>query len=275
AQYRARLLAFSNVDRPCSKSYNAVALPDPQSNAWIVWALAATGDPETIVIGGHYRFTISRDGSTLLGKDALSKGCLVLPKGKPASDEKGAGMILQHIVSLTPLETYVFASFSYGEPMIVGTLDGKAWRIDRDVVGEVNMDTPGWIGSAARHLAGLSENCKAMLKDGDDVKNVDVKVIDNTEDKKKFEVPVPAGYTLSAVECVRNDIVPAPNDYRVLNFAGVPLYIADKGAGHDYRLGAITRKNGNCEFTVIDGAPLTSDLNARIRARLDEFNHAY
>src|ERR1043166_7297882 len=90
SQYRARLLALGNVKERCSDTYNTIALKDPQNDRWIVWALAATKtDSDLIIIGGHFRFTISADGKTIVQKDALSKTCLRFTRKNGPNGEPG------------------------------------------------------------------------------------------------------------------------------------------------------------------------------------------
>jgi hypothetical protein len=40
AQYNARTLAAENLGGRCSDRYNTVALRDPESDGWLIWALA-------------------------------------------------------------------------------------------------------------------------------------------------------------------------------------------------------------------------------------------
>jgi hypothetical protein len=80
AQYDARNLAIANIAQRCSDRYNTVSLKDPQGDGWLIWAMAATTDHNAVVIGGHYRFTISADGKSIIERDALSRSCLRLSK---------------------------------------------------------------------------------------------------------------------------------------------------------------------------------------------------
>ena len=275
AQYNARLLALRNIDRPCSDHYNTVALKDLSGDGWLVWAVASTTDPGAIVIGGHYRFTISADGQTIRQKDALSRGCLTLNRNSAARGAAEVGLFMNHIVSLTPVETHVFASLNYKVPLHVGTADGAAWKVDRGHVSAVTMDMPGLDGFAARAIAANEEQCHLILTkpvDGTPKFFVggEVKVINPTERGEKYLVDAPEGFSISGIACRRNDIVPAPNDYKVL-LAGYALDIGDKGAGHPDRMATLQLKDGRVDFSITHGDPLSGDLDAKVKARLKDF----
>src|SRR6185436_12580370 len=96
----------------------------------LVWAMAATTDNDAVIIGGHFRFAISADGKTIRTRDALSKSCLRLSKPSPDAGKRSEGMFFSHLVSLTPVETHVFANLQYKIRFFVGTRDGRSWKID-------------------------------------------------------------------------------------------------------------------------------------------------
>jgi hypothetical protein len=271
AKYAARTLALKESELTCSKSYNTVVLPDTQRDGWLVWVMAATTDPNLIMLGRHYRFSISADGQTVREKDALSHDCLVLQKS--ASSDT---FVVTHTLSPTPTEAHVFASLSYGLHFYVGTADGRAWKIDRGRVATIDLDAPGEDGVSARKLASRGENCAMLPADNGEKKTEDgpvVHVIEKTEESKEFTAGTPPGQKPTAITCVRQDIIPAPKDYKVLT-AGFPLYIADKGLGHPYRIGVLELSGGQFRFRLIQGETLTDDLVARLRIRLDAFQLA-
>ena len=60
---RSRSKAFRNcIHAP----YNTVILPDPAGRGFLVYVLAATTEADKIVVGGHYRFSISENGENFL-----------------------------------------------------------------------------------------------------------------------------------------------------------------------------------------------------------------
>jgi len=286
AQYSARMLALQNIDQPCSDRYNTVALKDPESGGWLVWALASTDDADLILIGGHYRFTISPDGKSIRAKDALSRGCLRFSKRegeKEVARGNGTGtgtVAMSHIVSLTPVEIHAFASLTYQTLLYVGTNDGKAWKVDKGLMTNIEQDAPGLDGFSARNFAGVQEECTVIVsKQGENPKRYYLagkgmtKVISATEYEPAFSVKLEAGYQAEGLVCSRMDIVPAPNDYKIVQ-AGMALSISDRGTGHADRMGKLELVNGEVRYTIIKGDPLTDDLAARVKTRLEALQSA-
>lgn len=132
AQYRARQLALQSIERPCSDRYNTIVLRDPeQADRWLVWALAGTTDSNKVMIGGHYRFTISADGRAIEARDALSRSCLVLEKSAVPAGAQPAALTVTHTVSPTPIETHVFLSLLHRQAIYIGTADRSIWAAER------------------------------------------------------------------------------------------------------------------------------------------------
>ena len=277
AQYNARLLALQNIDHPCSDTYNTVALKEPQSDDWLVWAIAATKtDRDAIILGGHYRFTISSDGMRLQQKDALSRTCQRFSRTKGPNGEN-ADIITTQIVSLTPVETYVFASLSYKIPLRIGTDDGKAWKVDGTSITNIDMDMPGIDGFAARALASFDEKCFAIVSKSTNqnanLSNVPIKsVIESTESGKEFAPDISPDNIVRLIGCSRNDFALAPNDYKIL-FAGFPFMIVDNGTGHPHRAGTLYIEKGRFSFRTEKGDQPTLEQLAHINARLDAFQN--
>ena len=74
--------------------------------------------------------------------------------------------------------------------------------------------------------------------------------------------------------CERADIVPSPNDYKVLA-AGYVLYIKDTGTGHPERFGKLEMANGQFQFNIIGGEALTMELQERMIKRLNVLQNAF
>ena len=130
AMFKARQLALQNIPRRCSRRYNAVVVSDVDGDGYLVYTLAATTDPNLILLGGHYRFTISQDASTIEKIDALFKSCMAMDKRKIPNDAKSAGMYITHLVSDTPVETHVFLSLLHKLPIYVGTPGDRLWKVN-------------------------------------------------------------------------------------------------------------------------------------------------
>lgn len=133
AQFRARSVAAKNIKRPASRSYNIVILPDPEADDYLVYALAATTEPNAVMVGGHYRFTVSKDGEKLLRSDELFVSHMVLstkPEGLPPG-AKLEGLAMNTLISDLPLETHVYLSLLHHMPFSVGAANGTIWSVDK------------------------------------------------------------------------------------------------------------------------------------------------
>lgn len=154
--------------------------------------------------------------------------------------------------------------------MSVGTLDGSAWKIEGGRVSAIDMDMPGYDGFSARVLAGIDEGCALIAsKIGEEPKKYYIvgeglKVILTTEGENAFKPVLPSGHQSELVVCVRRDIVPAPNDYKV-PLASYRLMIGDKGYGHPKRDGTLSvDSNGRFVFET------EGDVDAATLARIDK-----
>ena len=137
ARFRARQTAAENIGRlRCGPNMNSVVADDPDSDGWLVWLLTSTTDVNIVPMGGHYRFTISADGLSVLGRDQLSNSCLPLPKPAPSAGRQPASLFITQIVSQTPVETHVFLSLQNRLPIYVGVGD-KVFEVNGAVIREV------------------------------------------------------------------------------------------------------------------------------------------
>ena len=140
-QFKARQLAIRNIPKLYSRTYNTVVLPDPARKGLLVYVLAATDEANKILVGGHYRFLISRKGDKILRTDPLFKSFLVLDKKKlaeeaPKEGTEAIGYFVTNLVSELPLETHVFLSLTHKMPFVVttkgGNILGSRWKPDRE-----------------------------------------------------------------------------------------------------------------------------------------------
>ncbi|NJC41892.1 hypothetical protein GGQ87_002187 [Brevundimonas alba] len=138
ASFLARQTAIANIGRlRCSQSFNTVVLDDSDSDGWLVWLLTATTDADIIPMGGHYRFRISADGSTVLRRDMLSNGCLNMPR-QPTDDQgQPVALAVSQIVSQGPVETHVFLSLQNRMPIYVIAGD-RIFEVNGPQIGKVD-----------------------------------------------------------------------------------------------------------------------------------------
>lgn len=145
AQLAARDTVGPHLAVPCSDRYDSLVLPDPGGDGLLVYALAVAPEPDLIMLGGHYRFSVSADGTRLRQADALSTSCAAVRPtqldGAVASDGN-SGVGVRANLSDTPLEIHVLLSLRHGVPLYVMTRDGRLWRVDGDRLSIIK-DAPG------------------------------------------------------------------------------------------------------------------------------------
>lgn len=113
--------------------YDYVVLDDPDGSGFLVYALASTGKRTDFVLAGHFRVTVSADGSKAERVDALSKtlaiqrGAQNLPVGTNL-----VGMSMVQIVSSKPLETLIYTSNLANMPIYVATFPhGRMYEVEK------------------------------------------------------------------------------------------------------------------------------------------------
>ena len=129
-ELRVRSLAMRNVVNPCSDNYMTALIKDRNSDGWIVWALAMPMNNGQPFVGGHYRFTINADGTSIVKRDALANSCLALSTPPNTKSEKTVGALVTHLVSDTPVESHVYLSLATGKPLFVKTSKGL-WKVEQ------------------------------------------------------------------------------------------------------------------------------------------------
>ena len=111
--------------------YDYVVLDDPDGSGFLVYALGSTGRPRDYVLAGHFRVTVSADGSKAERVDALSKSLAIQPGGEniPVGSHL-AGMTMVQIVSSKPLETLIYTSNLARMPIYVATVPhGRMYEV--------------------------------------------------------------------------------------------------------------------------------------------------
>ena len=141
-RYHARKTAIAAVLKllPATRKYNFEVLSDPTRKGFIVYALASTEDDNEIVVGRHFRISVSGDGSNVTDLDPLSNSELVIKK-HPSDLPEGASpaaYTVSHLVSLTPVETHVFLSLQNDLSFYVGTSDKNIWKVDHGAITKMD-----------------------------------------------------------------------------------------------------------------------------------------
>lgn len=145
AQIAARLAAARDSATRCDGRYNTFALPDPDGSGWLIYALAASSEPDTVMVGGHVRYSVSADGSTVEHIDALATSCATAPYAdleRAAATDGTDGLALRTSLAATPLETHVFLSLTYDLPLYVVGSDLRMWKVAKGQM-KVVREKPG------------------------------------------------------------------------------------------------------------------------------------
>ena len=129
-RYKARNTAMKALKgKLYNIKYNFEVLQDPDGDGFLVYALGATTNPDEVVMGGHFRVTVSADGENAERVDALSKTLVVNNKKGPTGTPTAALWMVQ-LVSSKPVETLVYTSRLANLPIIVATNPGgRIWEI--------------------------------------------------------------------------------------------------------------------------------------------------
>jgi hypothetical protein len=105
--------------------YDYVVLNDPDEKGFLIYALAATKYSGQVVLAGHFRVTVSADGTKAERVDALSKS---LAHSGPVKTDALALFLIQ-LVSNRPVESLIYTSNLAKKPIYVRTPDGKTWEV--------------------------------------------------------------------------------------------------------------------------------------------------
>ena len=138
SMWRARQLASIQSFARCSDRYNTVVIPesDAPDSDWLVYLLAASSDPSVVMMGGHQKFRVDRDGGQILEHIPLSKSCINSRLSQGTSI-----LFMTHIVSAEPVESQVYLNYLHGYRIAVRVVETqKDWMIEGGRIRE--MTTP-------------------------------------------------------------------------------------------------------------------------------------
>lgn len=148
-RFKARETALAAViNRLYNVPYNAEVLDDPDGSGFLVYFLAASNQSGDRILGGHFRITVSADGSKVEQIDALSRG-IIQDKTKVGERTHEKAIVISQLVSDVPVETFIYSSHLFGLPIFVGTKSGT-WRVVNGRIEKANSDVLGKAQPAAR-----------------------------------------------------------------------------------------------------------------------------
>ena len=145
AMFLAWQTAVGHPVKRFTEAYNTVVLPGSLAGetGWLVYLLAATTEPDTALLGGHYRLRISEDGSTVESATALSGSLL---RFSPCPNT-GESLFVTYGLSQVPIETHVYFQLLYRVRLEVGIMQTLApnnrfveWCVED---GKIGVNTVG------------------------------------------------------------------------------------------------------------------------------------
>jgi hypothetical protein len=113
--------------------YDYIVLDDPDGSGFLVYALGQGARPTDTVVHGHFRVTVSADGSKAERVDALAHTIFVDTKESPvvAGYKKKAAFSMNQPLGTRPVETLVYASNHMQVPIaVVTSLNKQGWWIE-------------------------------------------------------------------------------------------------------------------------------------------------
>jgi hypothetical protein len=121
--------------------YDYVVLDDPDGSGFLVYALGEGARPSDTVVHGHFRVTVSADGSKAERVDALAHSAFVDTKESPAAGNwNKVGFAMNQPLGTRPVETLVYASNHMKIPIAVVTSPNRqGWWIEN---GKITKDAP-------------------------------------------------------------------------------------------------------------------------------------
>src|SRR5437867_1805068 len=106
--------------------YDYVVLNDPDGSGFLVYALVLTNKTDETVLGGHFRVSVSADGSKVERIDELQREIV---RNKIPSGAKARVIGTVQMFGTVPVETWIYSSDLYDIPIFLGLKDGSRWQI--------------------------------------------------------------------------------------------------------------------------------------------------
>jgi hypothetical protein len=120
--------------------YSYVVLDDPAGSGFLVYALAAAKKKGEVITGGHFRVSISSNGTVVKRVDLLSQ-LIHQPKVDPGTQLAGIGA--SQVAGKLPVETWIYSSYIYHLPMGVAVMaDGSTWVVANGRIVRIDEKGP-------------------------------------------------------------------------------------------------------------------------------------
>lgn len=129
--FLARQLAAQHIAIKCSDRNNTVVIPTQEG--WLVYILAATTKPNVLMIGGHSKIKVNKEGTTILSAEKTYSSCMELDsKRELPKGAKSVGVVVSDKQNVLPSETMVFISLEHNIPVYVKTTtNAVSWEVSK------------------------------------------------------------------------------------------------------------------------------------------------
>jgi hypothetical protein len=120
--------------------FNALVLPPEGPGPVLVYRMSPRLTPAKIPAGGHYRISVSPDG-TVAQSTALAGACTELSLPPVPRGQRARPLVVNARESLLPNELHVFLSLWTGRPIVVatGTDAVRLWGVTPEGIGELQQ----------------------------------------------------------------------------------------------------------------------------------------
>lgn len=109
--------------------------------------------------------------------------------------------------------------------------------------------------------------------DGGDAEVVEIPnltILEASSEQETLSFEADEAIDILAVVCWRNTVIPAENDYKVVE-AGKPLYLKSPGENRE-RTAVVEKVGGGYRLRLIDGDAFTDDEREQVKAMIRRFN---
>ncbi|MEL6235695.1 MAG: hypothetical protein AAFR46_14920 [Pseudomonadota bacterium] len=141
AMQRAVSLAAAQPGLRCAAGVNSIILPG--RDGWIVWLISASGTLGEVVMGGHHRFVVSRDGQRVLDHRPLTRGCVTFRADRVLPRQDGNALFVTHITDPLPSAFHAMQSIRLAEEAVVVTTELGVWLVLKGHIWLVNSRSAG------------------------------------------------------------------------------------------------------------------------------------
>jgi len=131
--WRARTITLPEDLEVCTQftPYNMAVVEKPDGNGYYTYLLAATKEPNLIVLGRHYRFDVD-DNGTIRDQFAFTNSCFALSLNVGENGEHPLAMMASHLKADYPQEHHVFANLMWDMDLYVSTgqeSETQLWKV--------------------------------------------------------------------------------------------------------------------------------------------------